>query len=231
LLHRIWPSLESAFENAFNADNLPGESDEDSKLVEPLLRRFASQWKLPHAPALPTPDTTAINKEMSAETVVEYYWVGSSARHAGTIVHRWLQKAADGTVQLEADSLAEWRSVNERWSERLGVPAKEVTEICDRVDTALRGILSDPKGRWTLYGEGHAELAVTGLWHGKVESVIIDRVRIDEDGVHWIIDYKTSSQSITKPARTKEATSKDFLIRSRNDTGHRWKNTRGSTGA
>ena len=103
------------------------------------------------------------------------------------------KRPTDGTVQLEADTLPKLRPINERWSERLGVPAKEVAEICDRVDTALRGILSDPKGRWTLYGEGQAELAVTGLWNGKVESVIIDRVRIDEDGVHWIIDYKTST--------------------------------------
>ena len=28
---------------------------------------------------------------------------------------------------------------------------------------------------------------------GRVESVVLDRVRIDEDQTHWIVDYKTSS--------------------------------------
>jgi ATP-dependent exoDNAse (exonuclease V) beta subunit len=44
-----------------------------------------------------------------------------------------------------------------------------------------------------LQGDGYAELALTGTAGGKLESVILDRVRIDEDGVHWIVDYKTSS--------------------------------------
>ena len=44
-----------------------------------------------------------------------------------------------------------------------------------------------------MFGDGHAELPLSGLWNGKVESVVIDRVRIDEEGVHWIIDYKTST--------------------------------------
>ena len=26
-----------------------------------------------------------------------------------------------------------------------------------------------------------------------MESVVLDRVRIDDDGTHWIVDYKTSS--------------------------------------
>ena len=58
---------------------------------------------------------------------------------------------------------------------------------------ALDGILEDDKGRWVLDGDGHAELGLTGVYEGEIESVVLDRVRIDEDGAHWIIDYKTSS--------------------------------------
>ena len=49
------------------------------------------------------------------------------------------------------------------------------------------------RGRWLLEGGGHAELALTGKYDGRVESIIIDRVRIDDDGTHWVVDYKTSS--------------------------------------
>ena len=34
---------------------------------------------------------------------------------------------------------------------------------------------------------------ITGLFGNRKESIVIDRVRIDEEGVHWIVDYKTSS--------------------------------------
>jgi ATP-dependent exoDNAse (exonuclease V) beta subunit len=36
-------------------------------------------------------------------------------------------------------------------------------------------------------------LPLTGLWQGRIESIVLDRVRIDSDGVHWVIDYKTST--------------------------------------
>ncbi len=192
LLHRIWPSLESTFEQAFDARKQPAVVDEQDKLVNPSLRRFASPWTLPDAPALPESGEQSMSEKPDGKQV-EYYWVGSSARHAGTIVHRWLQKVADRLANLEKDSLSNLRPVNVRWSERLGVPSEEINEVCDRVEESLQGILRDPKGRWILYGEGHAELALSGLWNGKIESVVIDRVRIDEDGVHWIVDYKTST--------------------------------------
>ena len=34
---------------------------------------------------------------------------------------------------------------------------------------------------------------MTGIYQGRVESIIIDRVNIDENGNHWVIDYKTGS--------------------------------------
>jgi ATP-dependent exoDNAse (exonuclease V) beta subunit len=191
LLRQIWPSLESVFDEAFDADAPGADSDDRGNLVTPRLRRFESLWAPPDAPDLPVSHTTPT--ATAEESVVEYYWVGSNARHAGTIVHRWLQMAADGAIQLNEEALPELRPINRRWSERLGVAEDDIDGICDRVEDALQGILSDPKGRWTLYGEGHAELPVSGLWNGNIESVIVDRIRIDEDGAHWIIDYKTST--------------------------------------
>ena len=192
LLHRIWPSIESTFEQAFDAQKPPAVADDREILVNPSLRRFASQWTLPDAPALPEHAQQSAPDEPE-DRQVEYYWVGSNARHAGTIVHRWLQRIADGLETFDEDNLAALRPVNERWSERLGVPSEEIDGICDRVEEALKGILTDPKGRWSLFGEGYAEMPLSGLWNGRVESVVIDRVRIDEEGVHWIVDFKTST--------------------------------------
>jgi ATP-dependent exoDNAse (exonuclease V) beta subunit len=124
---------------------------------------------------------------------VDYYWVGSEARIAGTVVHRWLQFAAQkgGVDALADDRLAQ---ATDRWLRELGVAAGEtMTRIRDRIDAALRGVRDDPRGRWLLSGDGHAELALSGVVDGAVESGVLDRIRIDDDGTHWIVDYKTST--------------------------------------
>jgi ATP-dependent helicase/nuclease subunit A len=193
LLHRIWPSIKTEFDRAFGAHPPSQKRQDRTNLVKPLLRRFASPWVLPDAPPLPAVDADAQRLEVSEDSMVEYDWVGSSARHAGTIVHRWLQMAGEGAIELDRDGLAALMPLSRNWAVRLGVPPAFLDEVCDRADSALRGILSDPKGRWSLYGEGHVELPVTGLWNGRLESVVIDRVRVDADGTHWIIDYKTST--------------------------------------
>jgi ATP-dependent exoDNAse (exonuclease V) beta subunit len=180
------------YENAFRAEDQVEVPDDESNLVSPSFRRFSTPWRLPAAPALPEFGEQGATDDAD-DRQVDYYWVGSSARHAGTIVHRWLQQLADGHLSIDENELSTLRPVNQRWSERLGVPSAEIDEVCSRVEEALQGILTDPKGRWSLYGEGQAELPLTGLCNGRVESVVIDRVRIDEDGVHWIVDYKTST--------------------------------------
>ena len=87
-----------------------------------------------------------------------------------------------------------------RWNHRLtdarlesGKQDMDIKARIGEVLAAIDGILTDAKGRWLLSGEGEAELQLSGLHLGKVDSVILDRVKVDADGTHWIVDYKTGS--------------------------------------
>jgi hypothetical protein len=54
--------------------------------------------------------------------------------------------------------------------------------------------LRDPRGRWILEAraEAECEMRVAGLLDGRLVEATIDRTFVDEQGVRWIIDYKTS---------------------------------------
>jgi ATP-dependent exoDNAse (exonuclease V) beta subunit len=192
LLQLLWPALEPQYANAF-ADYVADDSDSnaDDTWIDPVLRRFESPWILPAVPAIAG---TGLTGEVSVEDQeVEFYWVGTEARIAGSIVHRWLHAFAEGRAASDPELLSDYRLVTHRWLQEMGVGDKMNASIGERVETALRSILSDDKGRWIVNGFGHAEMGLSGVYDGRIEAVILDRVRIDDDGVHWIIDYKTSS--------------------------------------
>ena len=65
--------------------------------------------------------------------------------------------------------------------------------VAARVELAVRKTAADERGQWLLGGDGFAELALTGVYEGVIESIVVDRVRIDEKGEHWLVDYKTST--------------------------------------
>ena len=124
----------------------------------------------------------------------EYRWVGQSARAVGTIVHAELQRLADhgGEEALLAINAASYSG----WLAELGVPESERGAARARVREALQRTLADPRGRWLLAGEHRAsasEYRLSGLIDGRVVNVIFDRMLIDQQGVRWIIDYKTST--------------------------------------
>ena len=66
-------------------------------------------------------------------------------------------------------------------------------DVAARVEQAVSLTVTDERGRWLLESEGDAELALSGVYEGEVESIVIDRLLVDDDGAHWVVDYKTST--------------------------------------
>jgi ATP-dependent exoDNAse (exonuclease V) beta subunit len=190
LLHLLWPAVRADYELAYDPDTHASENDETDTWVQPALRRFESGWHPPEIPAAPVPQDKVREEAASA---VEYYWVGTGARIAGTLVHRWIQVVTDGGRCIDEIDEATAVEMCSRWLQETGISNHAASPILERAMQAIRSMLSDDNGRWLLQGEGHAELALSGLFDGMPESIVIDRVRIDGDGLHWIVDYKTSS--------------------------------------
>ncbi|MDH3906229.1 MAG: UvrD-helicase domain-containing protein [Gammaproteobacteria bacterium] len=191
LLSLLWPAIESQFEQAFEPQEAAASITAADQWVLPQRRRIEPVWQLPDVPPVPGQEHAA--DAGGQVRAVDYHWVGTEARIAGTIVHRWLQYAAQDGAGPDAFADDGLRKATDRWLGELGVaPGATMERIRARVDEALRSVRNDPRGRWLLSGGGHAELALSGVVNGVVESGIMDRIRID-DATHWIVDYKTSS--------------------------------------
>ncbi len=191
LLRLLWHAIDADYHRLFDADQYQTPQRDSAPWLLPQLRRFESPWETPRFDPLagielpPEPD--------SSGSEVEFYWVGSEARTAGTLVHRWLQLAADDRVSLQPDSMPDIGNATQRWLQRMGIRGEAAVAIGARVLRALNATIADEKGRWLIDGPGEAELALSGVYDGEVTSIILDRIRIDDDGVHWIVDYKTST--------------------------------------
>lgn len=190
LLQRIWPPLRPHFEVAFHERVAAPAVVERPVLVEPVLERLRTLRPRPELPPLPGDGLERASD--AAEYLVDYDWAGASARHAGSIVHRCLQLITEGRLGTNPDETT-LASLTSRIAGELGVPADMLADVRARARGALDRVLDDATGRWLLSGPGHAELPITGLRDRRIESVVIDRVRIADDGVHWVVDYKTGT--------------------------------------
>lgn len=195
LLRCLWPAVRRRYADAFDGAQKRPASDArggHSDLRAPVRRQLRTVLPKPAIPPMPAPRQADSPAEPAPERTVDYYWVGSAARQAGTIVHRCLQQLSDGQLALEDVHGEQFAPLIRRWATELGVPASEVGNVFARVSDAVDRISRDSKGHWIVFGPGHVELPVSGVYGGRVESIVIDRVRIDA-GVHWIVDYKTGS--------------------------------------
>jgi len=188
----IWPVSASLVTPAVAKDSIP--ADPAAHWRQPVLRRLPSNWQRPTPPAgvrLPRGEVPA------TRSLVIYDWATAWARQAGSVAHRCLQQIAlEGVAQYTADRISAGRPGYRQLLLAQGIEAASADRAVDRVVAVLAAAIGDPAGRWVL-AAGHSErlneYAVTIAEDGHFHQLIIDRAFVDDDGVRWIIDYKTSS--------------------------------------
>lgn len=195
LLRLLWPQVETDFARAAAVQAVTPLPP--PRLQQASLWRLPLDWRMPTAePALAGYDELEI---VNLEQRPEFDWVGETSRHVGTTVHAELERL----LRLPPAEMQRWDAVERRAAlllqlTELGVPETLCAAAVERVMDAVRKTLADARGRWilgigTAHREASSELALSGVIGGRVLNSVIDRSFVDEQGVRWIIDFKTSS--------------------------------------
>ena len=199
LLETLWPAVAQVFRDAAAsldvADLAASRTGQGVQTaVEQSLRRLPAGWSLPAYP--PAVDWNAPADIEAAGENIEFSWVGESARHIGSVVHRWLQRIAEEEMRGWNRSRVE--AMSKAFRDELamrGIPESELDAAAARVTAALANSLEDERGRWLLGPQAQArnEFRITALIDGERRNLVIDRTFVDADGRRRIVDYKTSS--------------------------------------
>jgi ATP-dependent exoDNAse (exonuclease V) beta subunit len=185
LLHRLWPVVEA---ECSLFDGPPGTAEAREDWVQPHIHRFPVEWQAAAAPAALKFAAQAPPAEEQLQ--VTFDWAGSDAMRVGLVVHRCLQYIAEQKLPDWADADAVHRMLVEE-----GVSPDRTDSAAEKVMAALKGTHADEQGRWILadYAEAACEFPLTINANGKAERLVIDRCFVDDEGIRWIVDYKTSS--------------------------------------
>jgi ATP-dependent exoDNAse (exonuclease V) beta subunit len=189
LLSVLWPVVGAEFAVAERAASMQGR-DAGAPRGGPLWRVPAG-WMPASDAGLPAADILSAPSALREETPI-FDWAGETARRVGTLVHAELQ--AIDVAAVNETSLRAREPHFRRWLALHGIPADRLQAAAARVVEALVGVQHDPRGRWILQQarEDVREYALTGQVQGEVARVVFDRSFVDDDGVRWVIDYKTS---------------------------------------
>ena len=197
LLAPLWPVAREEFARALTGRSVPRPAPPLSTPSAPaLIKRLTSDWV---APAPPQAVAFTCSNEATSEPYteeVEFSWASETAKHSGSVVHRYLQAMTqEGLAQWDEKRIAGLATVISHELAQRGVPQVEVAQAQARVQDALCATLGDERGRWTLsaHAHAHSELRLTGIVDGTLVNVAIDRTFIDEQGTRWIIDFKTGT--------------------------------------
>ena len=197
LLAVVWPACAAEFsENAVIAE------PEDLPTKVPLqLRRLPLNWQ---APVFSEPRATAEDVVRLASVSGHFQQEAVRSRHSeegraiGTLVHQWLERIArEGLKSWPKSALEDMSDFFRAQLNSLGVPRARIEVCLTGVLRCLCNTISSERGRWLLTGhaESAAELALSGVVAGQLVHATIDRTFICQEGIRWVVDYKTSSPS------------------------------------
>jgi len=193
LLRRMWAIAEPVFQSALPLTEAAHNEVAPEARIPQAIQRLVSDWRLPAPPASPN---VPARPEERTPAAVSFRWVGDTLRHIGTVVHQLLRRIAeDGAGEWSRKRIEACAPVCRSALVSLGVPAAELSQAVEQAGRALTRVLEDERGRWILAKrpEAACEYSLCGTVDAKIVTVRVDRTFVDDGGIRWIVDYKTSS--------------------------------------
>ncbi|AMV72258.1 UvrD-helicase domain-containing protein [Desulfuromonas carbonis] len=188
LLESLWPAVAASF--ATHDLKLPVEvAAPNQPPAQSELRRLPATWALPDFESLPLPTASPIRPASGDDQVLQT--AGLARRHAGTVLHAMLERIArDGLAAWDLKRIEGLEEELRHRLQRLGVTGADLKEAVHRVQAGMRSAVSGLHGRRILRSWPDAGCEV-GL-AGPALAGVVDRTFVDESGVRWVVDYKTS---------------------------------------
>ena len=190
VLSKIWGAVEADFVEAFRGvDGEDARFPKDAELAGIPLRRLSLDWTAPAPPEdIAWNAATPTDLEEVGVHRPVFEWSSELQRRVGIVVHRMLQEVqAREELAVREDTLrVALRSE--------GLDDEKLDEALTRATVALENAVADERGRWILSGheDDQREYTLSTVVERKVRHFVLDRTFVD-DGVRWIIDYKTST--------------------------------------
>jgi ATP-dependent exoDNAse (exonuclease V) beta subunit len=189
-LQKLWPVIANEQEKIMQSTVSPVATDISISSSRPIMRLKAT-WQNPLPP--PTRESVAIHHAATGFQLRD-----NSAMLIGIVTHRILQLLAQkGITWWQHHSNEHKYAYLQRALQQQGILMDALPRAIATIQTAINNTLADPRGQWIIqpHQQACAEFALTAVIENKVENLIIDRTFIDNNGVRWIIDYKTTAFS------------------------------------
>ena len=189
LLHTVWAEVQTHFDFALEKAS---EVQVEQSINQTLSRLPAAYTPL-FSESFEWQVSQQINAEQSqVEPNIEYDWATRVATGVGIVLHDWLQYNGANVLDVNVDV-----KLRNRWRAELlalQVPADRVDIGVRRVAKAVANIQADSAAHFLFadYPIAENEYAVSAFEGGSVNKYRIDRSFIDEQGVRWIVDYKST---------------------------------------
>lgn len=205
LLACLWPSVKEKFYALVDDYSAPEATDEIENITPKVSRLSENRptFKSYFLQAdLSNEWQNEVNQETNSAEILENAekltanTQGLFNTAIGNLFHAILEQAAHQPDEMWQWSVFESRwPIYEAWLLQVGLLKAQLPEAMARLKVSLQNASNNPKVGWCLssaFASSAAEKPLSHLDEGGAHHFIVDRTLVDEQGVRWIIDYKTS---------------------------------------
>lgn len=186
-LDLLWPTVAPIFEADLQLESGHKEQ-EDITSFTPHLVRLAQ-------PAVPSILQTNKATALYSKPNTKPSYQSSLEADIGTLAHRYMEMIAQQALShWTVAHIETLKPAMQHWLRQQGHAEQLANDAAATVQRILIQTLNSADGQWVLKTRADAgvELGITRCHHDVVKSYVIDRTFI-EDGIRWIIDYKSVS--------------------------------------